>query len=83
MDMSAYFNPMAGAGPQTQFTPQSDQFSQIMLAFMTQNGVMDQATGMVDKAKFQKQLNDTQALQNQLDASQWSNLKQMADAWSR
>lgn len=82
MDMSTYFNPMGG-GSQVQFQDQGDQFSQIMLAFLSQNGVMDTATGMVDKAKFQKQLNDTQALQNQLDASTWSNLKTMADAWSR
>ena len=83
MDPTALFNPMGGAGPQAQYQPEADQFSQIMLAFMTQNGVMDQATGMVDKAKFQKQLNDTLALQNQLDASQWTNLNQMANAWAR
>jgi hypothetical protein len=83
MDMGALLGQVAGAGGQTQMQNGGDQFSQMMLAFMTQNGVVDQATGMVDKAKFQKQLNDMQALQNQLDASQWSNLKTMADAWSR
>jgi hypothetical protein len=73
---------MGGAGGYS--TPaQGDQFGQIMLAFLSQAGVLDQGSGLVDKAKFTKYYNDTVQLQNQLDASTWSNLKSMADAWAR
>jgi|LauGreDrversion4_2_1035121.scaffolds.fasta_scaffold1333486_1 hypothetical protein len=81
IDVNSYFNSVNNE--QAKFVDRGDQFSQIMLAFLTQNGVMDTASGMVDKAKFQKQLNDTKTLQNQLDASEWSALVTMANAWSR
>ncbi len=82
MDMSTYFNPTGAGGP-AQSTTQSDQFSQIMLAFLTQNGVMEQGENVVDKAKFQKQLRDLREVENQMTASEWSSFVTQANAWVR
>jgi hypothetical protein len=62
---------------------QADLFSQIMLAFLSQAGIGDRANNMLDKSKYQKMYNDTLALQNQMDASTWDNVRAMALAWAR
>lgn len=53
---------------------------QIMMSFLSQQGMVG-ADGLVDKAKFQKMMNDAKSVQNQIEASTWNSMVEQAKAW--
>lgn len=55
-------------------------FDQVMMSFLSQQGMVG-ADGLVDKAKFQKMMNDAKSIQNQIEASTWNSMVEQARAW--
>lgn len=55
-------------------------FDQVMMSFLSQQGMVG-ADGLVDKAKFQKMMNDAKSVQNQIEASTWNSMVEQAKAW--
>jgi hypothetical protein len=57
-----------------------NSLDQIMTSFFSQQGMVG-GDGLVDKAKFQKMLNDAKTVQNQIESNTWNSMVEQAKAW--